>query len=57
MTQTNNTQRRTFAFQRGSVNATAEHLVSSVGREAAIRMCRANMWLGVLSEIEQIGSN
>ena len=35
------------------VRETAEHLVERVGRDAAIRMCRANMWLGVLAEIER----
>lgn len=47
--------RRTERDHPGSdmVRETAEHLVERVGRDAAIRMCRANMWLGVLAEIER----
>lgn len=39
--------------QTDMVRSTAERLVSRVGRDAAIRMCRSNMWLGVLAEIER----
>lgn len=39
--------------QSDMVRSTAERLVSRVGRDAAIRMCRSNMWLGVLAEIER----
>ena len=39
------------------VRDTAEHLVERVGRDAAIRMCRSNMWLGVLAEIERSGEH
>ena len=39
------------------VRETAESLVERVGRDAAIRMCRANMWLGVLAEIERSGEH
>lgn len=35
------------------VRTTARRLVERVGREAAVRMCRSNMWLGVLAEIER----
>ena len=36
------------------VRTTAHRLIERVGREAAVRMCRSNMWLGVLAEIERI---
>lgn len=49
------TSERETAERQGAdmVRETAEHLVERVGRDAAIRMCRANMWLGVLAEIER----
>jgi hypothetical protein len=35
------------------VRTTARRLVERIGRDAAIRVCRSNMWLGVLAEIER----
>ncbi|MEZ5670583.1 MAG: hypothetical protein R3F55_24730 [Alphaproteobacteria bacterium] len=43
--------------QADTVRDTAERLVRNVGRDAAIRMCRSNMWLGVLAEIERLGAH
>jgi len=41
------------AAQIDMVRTTARRLVERVGRDAAVRMCRSNMWLGVLAEIER----
>lgn len=39
------------------VRTTADRMVERVGRDAAVRMCRSNMWLGVLAEIERAQHN
>ncbi|MGF1624732.1 MAG: hypothetical protein ACFCVH_07600 [Alphaproteobacteria bacterium] len=53
MQQSANDESALAGTQYDIVRTTAARLIERVGREAAVRMCRSNMWLGVLDEIER----